>query len=502
MKRGSGASASAKAGAKPKKTKIEKDEDAVNPPVLGQEQAQHLVKIHEAWKIIRGCPIFDNVQSRKPLKITQGGNQEPFDQKGCSTVLQAPGNVEKDPTKAQLTYACGGNLAWIDSTWLVNHRVPFNQAQLSALRRDYFPANDPPSYCPFTFTIAIESYDFQVEQHMGSLQRISPEEVEHSIILSTAEAIATNQDEVIINRWLRLFLTVPFVFEVWPPGNSRFWRGHNLREMMVDKGEKVKRTISQRVWDIAGFKMDTEKTSGALSSAKVSELYKKNVKLASSSEPISSTFVDSALTVYSRILTVPENVALLTYCDERWFVKGHPFSSIYSLQAICDRCSTQVRINNALVGLVDHYRMGFINIGEFVQSKIKDRKTSYCNVLNKKMEARVHLLGQWLDALNISASAKNKIREVNGSFEAVRKNLTAYPDEPPCDLSFQCHWKPSECLVCAFIEDVCYTTVFDGRYKDICKISGEIADFLEYQSVAERINEIKDAINKERPSKQ
>ena len=52
------------------------------------------------------------------------------------------------------------------------------------------------------------------------------------------------------------------VFESIPPGEERFWRAQNLREEMVESGETVTRTVRQRIYDVAGFKLDKEKEAG------------------------------------------------------------------------------------------------------------------------------------------------------------------------------------------------------------------------------------------------
>lgn len=75
----------------------------------------------------------------------------------------------------------------------------------------------------------------------------------------------------------------------------------------------------------------------------------------------------------------------------------------------------------------------------------------------------------------------------------VRNKLTPYSGPTP-DTTWQLTWKPSSTLTLQFLEDALYTGTFDGRYKDARKSSLEIADFMNYQSVADKVLEIKDAI--------
>ena len=307
----------------------------------------------------------------------------------------------------------------------------------------------------------------------------------HSVIL---EAF------IIANRWRKVLLTQQCCLAIVPVGDERYWKAQNLREEMVDKGESVKRTVVQRIYDIAGFKIDKEEElKVVLSSEKIATMYKTKMKFARSSEPVSDSFVDTAITTYKRILGNPVNQEILSYCDEHFVGTNHPFNSIYALQAVCDRASTAIRISFALEGLVDHYLMEFINLGEFTVSKLRDARLSYVCVLNYKQDVRTHLLGDWLDSLNISPASKATMRASLSSFKTVRSGLTPY-GSGKVDLSWQAAWQQSAILTIAFLEDMIYTPTFDGRYRDAAKSHAEVVDVLQYSSIAERIKEIRDAI--------
>ena len=263
---------------------------------------------------------------------------------------------------------------------------------------------------------------------------------------------------------------------------------------MVDLGDAVKRSVMQWAFDIAGFKADKEaELNTSLSSEKISCMYSKNMKLARSTEPISHAFVTAAISAYKRILSNPLNQAILSYCDANYTIVDHPFKSMYALQALCDRGSTPTKINFGLEGLVDGYRMEYFNIGEFTVSKLKDPKASYVCMLNLKVDARTYLLGDWLDGVNINPQCKSKIRECLSSFEAVRRDLTPH-NWGKVDLSWQATWPQSAVLTATFLEDMIYTTTFDGRYRDVLKSHVEITDMLDYASVSERIREIREAL--------
>ena len=262
----------------------------------------------------------------------------------------------------------------------------------------------------------------------------------------------------------------------------------------MDLGEVVKKSVMQWAFDIAGFKADKEaELNMSLSSEKIAGMYSKNMKLAKSTEPISVSFVTAAISTYKRILSNPLNQAILSYLDANYTLVDHPIKSMYTLLAICDRASTSTKINFGLEGLVDGYRMDYFNIGEFTQARLKDNRQSMVSVLNLKFDARTFLLGDWLDGMNLNPQCKAKIRDCLCSFEAVRRDLTPYNDGK-VDLSFQATWPQSAVLTATFLEDMIYTTTFDGRYRDVIKSCVEIRDMLDYPSVSERISEIREAL--------
>ena len=157
-----------------------------------KEQAAHLLLVHDALTTIRNCSIFDGIQEALPLAIKEGGNQTPFDQQSLKDVL---GQNEK------AEYRCGFNFMWPDATWLANHRVPVNAGQVKHLQKHHFPFADPPTSNPFVQWVAVDNADFKVMEHIGGLQRVSPEEVDHAMLFSIAQAINDNCADDVLRRW-------------------------------------------------------------------------------------------------------------------------------------------------------------------------------------------------------------------------------------------------------------------------------------------------------------
>lgn len=125
----------------------------------------------------------------------------------------------------------------------------------------------------------------------------------HALLFSIQEAIQAGCGDDVLKRWRALLLTCTLVFEVIAPGDARYWRAQNLREEVSERHVVLQRSLRQRIFDIAGFKDNKDKEGGnTLSSLQVSKLYRQHVKWSSTSETVSTSFVDSAITIWRRVL--------------------------------------------------------------------------------------------------------------------------------------------------------------------------------------------------------
>ena len=99
----------------------------------------------------------------------------------------------------------------------------------------------------------------------------------------------------------------------------------------------------------------------------------------------------------------------------------------------------------------------------------------------------------------MEASTKAALVEIfSGGASAVRKKQCSYPGEAEPELSWQLGWKQSGVLAAALFEDLLFSDVFDGRYRDGVKSKATAADVLAYESIQSRIAEVEKAIREER----
>ena len=257
-RRNSAGSAASQTGASPA------DVSAGPPPAVVQvtpspSMAQHLVNVHKALATMRNCAMFQDVATLPPLTLDDGASEHPYKHTNCQTVL-----------KGDNVFKCAGNFMWIDHTWLVNHRVRMNIGNIKYLMKTKFKYDEPPKTSPYRAVIGLTP---DQDAAAGGLQRLSPEEIDHAVLFAIELAIEKGVGDGILRSWLAFIRSYPMQFEVIDEGDDRMWRGQNVREEMVDIGETVKRSVTDRIQDVAGLKHEKETETGlTMSSEKIAKL--------------------------------------------------------------------------------------------------------------------------------------------------------------------------------------------------------------------------------------
>ena len=307
-------------------------------------------EVHDALGKIADHVMFKDIVEQEPYNMSNGGAQAPFKQSDMTAVLNKDG--------PGLFYKCGLNFMWQSFTWMCNHRVPINNGQIKELQRFALEPLKPPRHIPFETVIALDSATQCVMGAKGALQRLSPPEPAFAVIFSIRDAIIQEAGDDVLGKWRDALLTASFRFELVTSGDDRYWRAQNLRQEAIEMGIVSQLSVRQWIYDVVGFKASKEKDLGReLGSSQVAKFYHEKMKYARGTEGVSASFVDSALTVHRRVLSNETARQWLEWCDEHLMEKSPWSKSIYALQALVDRAQTTSRINWAICGLTDLYRM-------------------------------------------------------------------------------------------------------------------------------------------------
>ena len=203
---------------------------------------EHLMKVHDALAVIYSHDMFKDILTAEPLSVKDGGREASLDLPQAASALKNVG-----------VYKCAANFFHQDFLFLATHKVPINSAQVQQIKQHWFPSNEPPSLCPFTITVALETPACIGKRPDNGFQRLSPPEPVHALLFALAEAIETKAKVGVLRALKNCILTATFVFEICPIGEQRYWRAANIREEMVEKGLSVQMSLRQRIYEIAGF---------------------------------------------------------------------------------------------------------------------------------------------------------------------------------------------------------------------------------------------------------
>ena len=283
------------------------------------------------------------------------------------------------------------------------------------MQRYNFKPLQPPSSLGFNVVVCMDAADSDVMSQKGAMQRLSSAEPVFAVLLSVAEAVqeveAGTADQSVLLQWRQVMLTATFAFEVIPSGEPRYWRAQNLRQGLIEVGLVAQLSVRQWIYDVVGFKVAKEKEfQKAVSATTLAKLYNDNVRWAGSSESLSDSFVDQAITVYRRVLSLPDARACLEWAEEN-MLTTYPWRNMKALHAIVERCTTSVKIVWAVQGVTDLFRMGLLEVAKLTGSKLRDCRESYLEVLNVKHAIKMEIVEQWLPSAGFDMDKMTRMQE-------------------------------------------------------------------------------------------
>jgi hypothetical protein len=348
-KRGGGAASSSPPAKKAATIKAAAHVKPEPPPVVedlvkDNFNTHHFGTVSEALATLSSNPVFASMKDDEPLTIDKNadladqGNKSAFDVSEFKIVMADPHGV----------YESGCNLMWLNLFKLAVTGVPINTGQVQRLQDHFFKS--PPSNFPMTLTVAVGTAE-DVLTTKGSWLLLSPLELVHALLLSAAEACTLGVDHAELKQWRRLILGTTFAFEAIDNADDRHWRSVQLREQMGAKHAGMSRTPLARAYEVIAYKARCETTSGTLTPEMMEEIYAKRGELNELSEKVTKSFIDAAVTVHARALSIPAVQQLLTGMERHYGIKT-PISSIYTLDAIVKRVDSDECIEWAIASLL------------------------------------------------------------------------------------------------------------------------------------------------------
>ncbi|CAK0870056.1 unnamed protein product [Prorocentrum cordatum] len=130
-----------------------------------------------------------------------------------------------------------------------------------------------------------------------------------------------------------------------------YWHAHKSRGNTTAMGDAVKRTATQRFFDIMESKEVIETSLGhEVGAQRAAKMWAEKVDLAPSSAKISETYVDACFTVGARLMNNDQTQKIVVEADSNGTT---PFDSIYKYEAVVKRAQSGNLIHWCTAGLLD-----------------------------------------------------------------------------------------------------------------------------------------------------
>ena len=299
----------------------------------------------------------------------------------------------------------GGNLMWINPFKSPTPGVPINNSSIQSLKDHYF--KHPVDRYPKVTKVGVWGNPPKLKEK-GWMPLMSPEEMFHALLLRIGEDVDAN-DEAALATWKKCLLSASMEF-VYVAKEEDIWlKSANQREEYGADFQAMYRTGPKRAIEIAAFKAAYEKANGgvAIGAEKVHQLYVNEVTFAAVVVPgtthekpqFTAAYVDTALTVYSRILTDPVARDLVLVADEEWG-QASPYNSIYRLELFTKKAGqgNDAALHWLLAAVNDMVRNKMVDGTELSERGLSGKKSGgngrgLLDLLLFKWHALTHLLG-------------------------------------------------------------------------------------------------------------
>ena len=393
-------------------------------------------------------------------------------------------------------------MAWASTDDPETAHVPLNIAQVERLEEHYFSTPNP---MPLPVKIAL-SKDQDPMALKGRMPRISPVEIVAALASAAARAKRASASDETMLAWRRVFLTTTFVFVYCEGADSRHFAALQGREDLAQNFASMRFTVLMKILDVEAFLDRKARTTGKLSALACANLYRANVRFASSADMITDGFVDMAITVCSRFLGIPTVRKAIIEIDQDVAVEN-PLDSISKLQLMVNKGKTAANVEWSTLLLLDYVRSDALSADQVSTRSLQGQGSGgkgLVDLLLYKRDCRDHMLTTLLDSYAFPAEIKIKLREVTGgSIEHYRASCGYSYNETykPVKKSFMAGWKKSACLFFAMLDGIVFSYEYDVQLRSAVTNRKDVPSMLESNPFADELAAIEEALEEEGGSK-
>ena len=469
------------------------------------QNVAYITTLTEAWALVSDHPNFENIQQASPLSLTEGGAQVPYRLHDYLLALSVGGNGGQPPLdltpKARFT--CAINLAWLDFQWSATPGVPVRMAAVMRLRDTAFKSPCP---APVVHVAVPRDPTYQPHMHKGALKQVSPEEITAAYLLAIARDVLRQEGDDIMEEWAKYLRSSTCIFIVLDSDMEMYWHAVEQREALEQTYKLARRSCYQRLHEIVRLmeRMRQKMKETDVTAKRVADEYKANVAsmTESSGSAVTLNFVDTAKSVASRMLSVPEIAFCMADLDEHHAVAGefnNPFDSHSRLQAIMDKCKAGQtgKLIWCVEGIWYHAKKGNLRNLSFADLKGSPAtgNRGYIDLLMYKKEMRALLFRKASDAFGPESHAW-----LEGPVQYVTSSFRIWSDGEQRERTWQAGRRPYEIKWVNLLVEVLFGTDYDAPLKLAVKTSKSPDQALDMPGLSEQWTEITETLTECKPA--
>ncbi|CAK0895676.1 unnamed protein product [Prorocentrum cordatum] len=436
-------------------------------------------RVAAAKQKIARHPDMGNVGTAMPLPLLSREQRDPAE---TSTIAPFDGDTCTACLTTTHAYGpVGFNIFQLDLNGNPAKRAHTNMNKLNSLVDMVFQNGFRGSF-PDTFTAAVSVTDAtqDVSDTFGNLVTASPPEMIWAVILGTAKLLDTSPTSEKVAMLRRGLITFPVKFTV-------------SRESITAMGDAVKRTATQRFFDIMESKDVIETSLGhEVGAQRTAKMWAEKVELAPNSEKISETYVDACFTVGARLMSNAQTQKIVVEADSSGTT---PFDSIYKYEAVVKRAQSGNLIHWCTAGLLDLVTAKMTTAGEISLRQLTGRGLpggkGLLDLLIAKQELG-HCIIKKVHDMGLNASTLQRLETWISGHDAYRSMVGYKAGEK--DASWRTALKQSSKLAIALFEDCVFKVDFDLQIKQQ-KIQGSpVGEILDRSPLKEKVDAIYTAL--------
>ena len=361
---------------------------------------------------------------------------------GVLSEPQVPYNQSHLETALATTkrYTCGDNFFKLDMTCTAETGIPLNENNIARWMKHHL---SEPCPLPLPCVVPVKTGSNPADHVPGHVPCVSPVEIRMAVLRALARDVKAKDTER-LKAWRRHLLSCSFLYVILDSDEETWKYARQMREDLAQNYATLRLSPLQAVYQFVAFRARNERLHGKQPAKVLAEQYCMGVRRADTSEEVTNSFVDMALTIDNRMLKIERVAATLLKAEEE-FGCTTPFDAVTKLHAIINKAKYEPRIVWAVDCLYDARK----STGPTLQLSLRTLQgvgtsnggKGLIDLLNFKYDLMLHVATYLGEHPSWPAQCRENFAKALSSPVTYRV-MCGFPDEK-ADLTWRAGWPPS-----------------------------------------------------------